>query len=201
MAQFSERRDCLDQNWGKLFENIGLSLIPIPNNLVDLRRWVELHRLDGILLSGGNDLSFYSNTINVAPERDRTETELLHIATDYKLSVLGVCRGMQMINHFLGGKIIPVYGHTNTSHTLKPLAKLNILNDFSNVNSYHDWGVQLIDLADSLEPLLITDDYTVEAFRHKFRPWFGIMWHPERRQINGPSADMALLSKIFKQKR
>jgi len=198
-SKFLERRDSLDQNWSSLFESIGLNLVPIPNGLKNLRVWVKNQRLEGILLSGGNDLSAYCKSNNAAPERDTTEIELLNIAIESNLSVLGVCRGMQMINHFLGGNIIPVDRHTNTNHLLKINTKLNTFKIFSKVNSFHNWGIRLSDLADDLEPLLLAEDETVEAFRHKFKPWYGIMWHPERSQINGPSSDMVLLSKIFKQ--
>jgi putative glutamine amidotransferase len=71
-----------------------------------------LARLDGLMLSGGGDIdpARYgaqpaARTANVRPERDTAEFALLEAATSLRLPVLGICRGMQVINVARGGSL------------------------------------------------------------------------------------------------
>lgn len=68
--------------------------------------------LDGLLLVGGADIDparygedGSSACTGLDPARDRWETALLSVALDGDLAVLGVCRGMQLINVVLGGTL------------------------------------------------------------------------------------------------
>ena len=127
---------------------------------------------DGILLSGGND-------IGSAPLRDALEKAALDYAAYHRLPVLGICRGMQFINHFQGGSLRSVPGHTAVRHRVFG----SLLGDAGReVNSYHDYGLLDADLGDELEAVAWADDGVVEALRHRVRPWLGIMWHPEREE-------------------
>jgi putative glutamine amidotransferase len=71
-----------------------------------------LDHLDGLVFSGGSDLgaSLYGqvqhpDTLGVIPHRDRAELALLEAALERGMPVLGVCRGMQLINVALGGTL------------------------------------------------------------------------------------------------
>jgi putative glutamine amidotransferase len=46
---------------------------------------------------------------------------------------------------------------------------------------------------------LLADDSTVEACKHKTLPWYGIMWHPERKNDVSKALDLALINATFKQ--
>ena len=107
-SQFGERRDCLDQAWIKFMMACGLTPIPVPNEAEAARSLCSGVPVDGILLTGGNDLSSYGGD---APERDATENALMDIAEDRALPLLGVCRGMQMIQHRFGIRLKRVAGH------------------------------------------------------------------------------------------
>ena len=81
--------------------------------------WVARHpddvldAVDGLILAGGADIDpatygaeRHPKTHNTRPERDRVEVALVRRALDRDLPVLGICRGMQLLNVALGGTLI-----------------------------------------------------------------------------------------------
>jgi N5-(cytidine 5'-diphosphoramidyl)-L-glutamine hydrolase len=167
--RFGERRDCLDQAWIKFMMICGLTPMQVPNEEETARSLCNGLPLSGILLTGGNDLLAYGGD---APERDSTENMLLDIAEERNLPVLGVCRGMQMIQHRLGIRLERVAGHV-TAHQI-----VSIEGKPEEVNSYHNFGAT--ETRPPLEAWAIADDGVVKAVRHTDGRMAGIMWHPER---------------------
>jgi putative glutamine amidotransferase len=96
-------------------------VVPLTDDETVLKRLYE--QCDGLLLPGGNDLDpatynrpHSSNKVNPAthplltklsPRRDRQEIQLLKWALRDNKPVLGICRGMQLINVALGGSLLP----------------------------------------------------------------------------------------------
>ncbi|MDP9129904.1 MAG: gamma-glutamyl-gamma-aminobutyrate hydrolase family protein [Candidatus Binatota bacterium] len=85
-------------------------IVPIVNNQTVLRKLYD--QCDGLLLSGGNDLDprNYSSkpvikTRRISPQRDKQEIQLLKWAFEDDKPVLGICRGMQLINVTLDGNL------------------------------------------------------------------------------------------------
>lgn len=177
------RRDCLDQVWIKFLLGCGLIPIPIPNSVDAALPICE--KVSGIVLTGGNDLTAYGGD---APERDKTETALLDLAERRDLPVLGVCRGMQMIQHCFGVGLERVQGH------VAPRQRISIDGRSVEVNSFHNFG------ATEVHPPLITwaiaDDGVIKAVRHPDRRIIGVMWHPERLEPFR-AEDVALFSRFF----
>jgi N5-(cytidine 5'-diphosphoramidyl)-L-glutamine hydrolase len=196
VTSHSERRDCLDQRWAVLLELLGLQIVPIPNHLAEVSTWIDVMALDGFILSGGNDLAHLPGASRVAPERDRTETDVLEYAEYHELPVLGVCRGLQMMNLHLGGRLTPVAGHVATRHSVTPQAEEGLFSSYFDVNSFHDWGIHADGLADSLVAGVHCNDGTVEAAYHRSLPWASVMWHPER-ETPFVEADLDLIRGIF----
>ena len=155
-------------------------MLPVPNRAQDVPAIVSTCRPSLIVLSGGND-------IGGAPERDATEAALLDSAQQRGVPVLAVCRGMQMVQHYLGGALTPVTRHVRCEHSVQaaPGQTLPRLT----VNSYHDWGILQFGLAADLRALYLHEDGTVEAAVHSSRPWLGVMWHPERAGAGMPQAN------------
>ena len=72
VASHGERRDCLDQQWAPFLEELGLVALPVPNNLRSPEQWLDGQGVDGVVLTGGNDLSVLVDGRNQARERDHS---------------------------------------------------------------------------------------------------------------------------------
>jgi N5-(cytidine 5'-diphosphoramidyl)-L-glutamine hydrolase len=166
---YSERRDALSHDWGNLFDHFGLVPVLIPNSLKDVTPYWKLGA-KGLLLTGGDSLGSKMQPT----QRDKTESQLIQGAIENGVPILGVCRGLQMLNRYFGGDSIDVPGHVG-KHAVK-------LQDGSNmdVNSFHDKAVTLQGLAKPLRPFAQTEDGIVEGVRHESLPIVAIQWHPER---------------------
>lgn len=203
-----ERRDVLDQRWYDFANELSVQLIPIPNNLSSPINYIEVLHIDGIILSGGNNIGIDGEkklpdkTIqkdDVAYERDQTEMNLLKWAENKQKPIIGVCRGLQFINAFYGGsqtKVDPEK-HVAKHHQVDVIEKewQQIFGTSMDVNSYHNWGVLKRQLADKLNPTVTVGNY-VEGFRGLSNKLFGIMWHPERYN-EFRNEDIELFKKIF----
>ena len=170
-----------------------------------------LGRLDGLILTGGGDLdpAGYGaepdpRTSRVHPERDQAELELLAAALADGLPILGICRGMQLINVARGGTLYqdlaPGAGHrpapgTFGSHPVRlaPESQLTALLQPDggrtgltlNVPTAHHQGIAR--LGDGLVPVAWAQDGLIEAVelapgpgQHPFM--LAVQWHPEAGQ-------------------
>ncbi len=182
-----EERDALDVRWAQLLFSLGFLPIPVCSALAGEPDYLAHLQPDAIILSGGND-------IGQAPARDTLETQLLNYAKAKQLPVLGVCRGMQMLNHYLGGSLVTVSGHVATRHSLEGDWAQQY--GYQQVNSYHNQAITRATLAAELDVLATSSDGVIEAVQHSDLPWLGIMWHPER-EAHLQSADQQLLSQHF----
>lgn len=183
----NEVRDSLDISLYTLLAQLGFLPHPIPSITPLLASYIDAIDPRALILSGGNDLKEF-------PERDRAEISLLTYAASNTIPILGICRGMQIINYFQGGSQRLISSHSRSRHKLYgPISSLYP----SPVNSYHNYGIMHSDLGAYLEPLAWTDDGVIEAFRHIHLPWLGIMWHPERENPFSTS-DIQLVSAHFK---
>lgn len=159
-----------------------------------------LGRIDGLLLSGGEDVDprRYGSvpdekTTPVSPARDQHELELCRDAFARGLPVLGICRGIQLLNVALGGTLVsdlplgtgeshssPVYPRAHRTHTvsLEPGTLAHrLLGDTVAVNSFHHQAVD--EVGDGLVVSGRAPDGVVEAIEHPGRPLLGVQWHPE----------------------
>lgn len=166
---YPERRDALDQRWITFLQKCGIMPLLIPNHLATAQQMLKKFSLKGILLSGGNSLAACGGD---APERDRVEMFLLRYALKHKIPLLGVCRGMQLIQHYYGVPLIKVDGHVHRKQAVCINGKLKV------VNSFHRHGA--VKTKDELKVWAVAPDGVIEAVRHRAYPLCGIMWHPER---------------------
>jgi putative glutamine amidotransferase len=179
-------------------------LIPIEFPINHITRIID--RLDGLLLSGGEDVDYHlydgeaHPTIDMAcEERDQIEMELLKCAIQTKKPVFGICRGIQLINVALGGTLythIPAQYDTKINHNsqrekgrdflaheveLDQNSKLGRIigqNRFF-VNSFHHQAIQAI--APNLRVTAHATDGLIEAVELADDPFglIGVQWHPE----------------------
>jgi putative glutamine amidotransferase len=160
-----------------------------------------LKRLDGLVLTGGADIepSRYGQSagLRTGParrDRDEWELALSHAALDLDLPVLGVCRGLQILNVALGGILEqhvpdrvghaghqPAPGQFGRVHVrVKASSKLAALvGEDLTVPCYHHQSIAV--LAPSLRPVGFADDGTIEAVESAQEPFLlAVQWHPEQ---------------------
>ena len=174
-------------------------VLPIEMSEEDANRIVET--CDGFLFTGGQDVTpeLYgmkddTGTIIPSPERDRLEMLLLEKALQADKAVLGICRGLQFINVFLGGTLwrdLPSqhpsdivhrqskpYGVPTHKVKLEGDLKTLLGKDILEVNTLHHQAVK--DLADDLTPMAVAPDGLIEAARMTSKRFvWAVQWHPE----------------------
>ncbi len=186
-----ERRDCLDQAWIPLLWQIECLPVPIANSVEDVSLLIEMLGIEGILLTGGNDLATLAEATNAAPERDAIEKHLLEVAAERDIPVFGICRGLQIMAHHYGSELSRVAEHAATRHPIVVQENQRVrLSDRDMVNSFHDYGVHPDHLSQSLIPLATAPDGTIEAIVHRTRRQAAVMWHPERNPQNPHDREM-----------
>jgi len=159
-----------------------------------------------LVLCGGADIEpgrYGEETLPFAgveptPERDALEWALLDGARDSRIPVWGVCRGLQVLNVYLGGSLwqdLPTQRPSAVDHAVSdtpdvlahplrvtaPEAPLGerLSRDVALVNSRHHQAVKR--LADGLVPVAESPDGLVEAFILDQPDWWvrAVQWHPE----------------------
>jgi putative glutamine amidotransferase len=161
----------------------------------------EVSRLDGLVLAGGPDVDparYHqapdATTDRPRPERDEAELRLLDAALGSGVPVLGVCRGMQVMNIGLGGTLrqhIPdELGHTAHRPELGTFGRVGvkvaaesalaaIIGQEVGVRCHHHQAVDR--LGDGLAAVAWADDGSVEAVELPGNGFaMGVQWHPEQ---------------------
>ncbi|MFE7766190.1 gamma-glutamyl-gamma-aminobutyrate hydrolase family protein [Streptomyces sp. NPDC057438] len=151
-------------------------------------------RLDGLVIAGGPDVdpALYGAERSPrcgppAPRRDAWELALIRAALDTGTPLLGICRGMQLLNVALGGTLVQhLDGHVVEvgvfgRHSVKPVpgtryADINA--EETDVPTYHHQAVDR--LGTGLVASAHASDGTIEAIELPSPAWaLGVQWHPE----------------------
>lgn len=186
-------------------------MIPISEDEAYIKDIVET--IDGLLLSGGADLDPFlsgqradAKTGRVSPERDNQELQLLdYFYKSTNKPILGICRGLQLINVYFKGKLIldlPTAGYL--SHAIANNERYNPIHDITisedsllreiignektYINSLHHQAVG--EIGQGLRVVAISQDNVIEAVESenaKERFILGTQWHPEMTSINDES--------------
>ena len=196
-AGHGERRDGLDQKWAGLLLALGFCPVPLANDVQDVGEYLAALSLDGAVLTGGNDLAEAEGAGDAAPERDRFEHLLLELFTTERLPVLGVCRGLQMMNVHYGGGLKRMDDHVAQRHSVT--LDSSFFEDFPTsieVNSFHQFAIDESRRSTRLKAIAWAEDGTIEAVVHEELPQFGVMWHPER-EGSMAGHDLLMIRRVF----
>ena len=169
----------IDPNWFKFIDRLGACCHPVG--------WYDGYQVPlfstdvcGVILTGGGDLSTLDRSV-WARNRDTYEADLIKECMMRRVPILGVCRGMQLINHYQGGTLKKIIGHVATTHSVE-VSSASGMECFASglVNSYHDFGIEAV--GQGMTVLATSLDGSVEAIACSTKSVLGIMWHPEREQ-------------------
>ena len=184
-----EERDCISHDWFEFFRKINVKLILIPNNLLDPISYVKDVGVERLLLTGGDSLGITNlnrKSNGNKTKRDITEEKLLNWSVKFKIPVLGVCRGIQMINVFFGGSITRNLDKKIKDENHRSCKHIVIIENGKkiSVNSFHEDGLLENQINDNLQIFAKSPNGVVEGLKHKKKPIIGVQWHPERKWAN-----------------
>jgi len=187
-------------------------LIPLLEDTEVLRATYD--SCDGILIPGGVDMdpatygeAPHEKLGRIDPARDRVELQVTRWAIEDRKPLLGLCRGLQVINVATGGTLFqdidsqlegairhdffPTYGfereHLSHDVAVLPSTRLRSLVDFDQlpVNSMHHQGVKR--LGAGLVACAHSSDGLIEAAESANGQWMvGVQWHPEVFESDDP---------------
>ncbi len=198
---------CLQSAYIKAIRDAGGIPILLPPG--ELNPHLLLSKIDGLVLVGGGDIEpkiyngdAHDSVYAVDPDRDRFEIDLAKLALDQNLPILGICRGLQVLNVVGGGNLVAhvpdLFGtaiaHRNdedtkgTLHSVEVVAhsKVAIALGVTNteVTSWHHQAA--LNVAPNWQVVATAPDGVVEAIEHKTHPWaIAVQWHPEMA-VNDP---------------
>ena len=176
-------------------------LMPITEDEEIIKKMAE--NVDGIIMTGGVDVHpfrFNEEPIEkigtISAERDDFDFTLMKYAVEMNKQILGICRGIQVINVYFGGTLIqdiPSQRNTNILHSqtaeyhvathkiqiVKDSIIYDMLGESSEVNSFHHQAIDK--LAKDFKVTAASKDGIVEAIEYKKKDSFilGVQWHPE----------------------
>lgn len=193
-TSYYEVREALSVEWGEFFKEHLQGFLPLPlSYAIPFSTYAESlgEGLSGVILSGGNDLESL-NPNPISKRRDLYEGEMIAHCIKESLPMLGVCRGAQRIAEYFGATLGKLQGHIGVHSVLESQSH----KEFT-VNSFHNYGI--LTLQDSLEILVKAQDKSIEAFKHKSKPIFGLMWHIERESgMENDAIFQEWLSKLWR---
>lgn len=189
-VDYDEPRDSISHDWVRTIFGWGFAPAFIPNTLDDPSAYVDFLKPDLLIITGGQDLG-------EIPARDTTERTVLEHALKSGIPVLGVCRGMQLINEFHGGGLVPVNGHINKNHRVEVDGSMRLMFGAGVlVNSFHALGIEPDGTGEGLTAFGRDEEGYIEAFHHRSNPVCGVMWHPEREAA--PDGDGELVRALVR---
>jgi len=177
---------------------IGI-LLPLTDRRSDIEQYVQL--CDGFLFVGGPDIEPWRFGQELMEEcgpqnvrRDIVELMLMEAALKADKPILGVCRGIQVLNVALGGTLyqdIPSQRPSETPHRMEPPYNRDIhgltvvpgtplaeLPPLTGCNSRHHQAI--LNLAPGLEVMAYSEDGLIEAVRMPEKKFvWAVQWHPE----------------------
>lgn len=174
----------------------------------------DIQRYSGLILCGGGDLNprWYgalaecSNQID--PAREQSDFYLISQFGAQHKPILGICRGMQVLNVVFGGTLRQDLGVKNRKHqgqggtdryhevvTKEFSLMRRLYGRRTIVNSYHHQAVERV--GEGFQITMESEDDVPEALEHDTLPILAVQWHPERIVEQEGNADGAAIFRVF----
>ncbi len=196
-TSYKEPRDSISHDWIRYLSAYGVTPVLIPNVLSNISEFIKSIKPSALILSNGNNICPQNESErqvgidDISLDRDHTERELISYSIDNRLPLLGICRGMQMLNIYFGGSLLRNLSdlcgsstvHANVSHEIQiddMILKDELEPKDLVTNSYHNQAVTLSTLSPQLKTFVMSGHGVVEGIYHPNLPIAGIQWHPER---------------------
>lgn len=194
----------LNRSYLDAIRHFGGIPVVIPAEAGEEEQAFLLNQCDGLVLTGGNDIdpalygeAVLNDTVVIAPERDLGERRLCDMAMAKNIPILGICRGIQILNVHFGGTLyqdLPAQVETTVNHSMeKPhhrtchdcnLIPRSPLRDLIGeaqiaVNSHHHQAVK--DVAPGFAVMGRCSDGIIEAmWKPDAKFLWAVQWHPEK---------------------
>ncbi|MDL2222866.1 membrane dipeptidase [Bacteroidales bacterium OttesenSCG-928-M11] len=215
-----EGLSCISNAYVNAVIKAGGIPILIPLNTSKYQLDQILSRLDGLILSGGGDInaSFFGEELHPSvtdfdTERDIYDIHLVQLAKEKQIPILGICRGMQVMNVALGGNLIqdiPSIVPSNIihsqqepreigTHTVSIKEDSQLFSIISKkellVNSFHHQAIG--NIAPGFIATAFAPDRIIEAFESEEGYFMmGVQWHPENMAV-AENPDMKAIFQHF----
>lgn len=172
-----------NSSYVKCLRSLGADIVMIPcENGISM-----LDGVDGLILAGGYDVNpvYYGEhkeemTHLADKKQDLYEMSLVHASIRNGLPLLGICRGIQVINVALGGTLVQnCNDHYGNLHSVQIKNSAIMPDGCICVNSFHHQRVGKV--GESLKVTGTTFSGDIEMIEHKKAPLFGVQWHPEKQ--------------------
>lgn len=184
-------------------------IIPVTTDGVKLRK--ILNDIDGLMLVGGDDVNpvYYgekklNSTVLIDAVRDTFDLSLVRLASNKNIPILGICRGMQVLNVAFGGSLYQDLDtqrkskiqhkptikrdkicQTTSIHAGTKLAELLGSSDTLGINSYHHQSIKTV--AQGFKVSAVAPDGVIEGIEaYPHRKILAVQWHPEALTQNHP---------------
>jgi putative glutamine amidotransferase len=199
----------------------GMALLLPPDDAAAEHPGELLDVLSGLVLAGGCDIDPatygarpHEQTHGTVAERDRFELALAYAALERDMPVLGICRGMQMLNVACGGTLhqhLPdLVGHDRHRHTPgsysdhevrldeDTLAARAVGTPRTAVKSHHHQALD--ELGDGVRAVGWADgDETIEAIELPGRSYaLGVLWHPEEDERSNVIGSLVVAARAYR---
>lgn len=202
-------RDYVFDHYSTCIKKIGAVplILPITDKKEVARIYIE--KIDALIMTGGIDVNPFLYGEEAAretevpfAERDTFDFLLIEAALEKNIPILGICRGMQIMNVYFGGSLhqdIKYYGETNIQHVQgskhhepvhlvdveKDSVLYTLIGEKQKVNSVHHQCINKLGTG-LVASAVSSSDKIIEAYESSGEnKILGIQWHPEMMFAEG----------------